>query len=222
MSDALILATKDLRVELRTRDALAAGGALGAIALIVVGLAAGPDPSRLRALAPSLTWIALLYAAVAMTDRLEQIDRRDDAFSALWLTLCDRRSIYVGRVISLTIVLGSLQIVLWVLAVVLLDVVVGPTLVGLAPLSVLTSACAATVTATVAALVATSRQRTLLLPVLLLPLLVPTMLAGVQASAALFEGRPSDAAGWVILVFAQTALFGGIGLLAYEPAATPE
>ncbi len=222
LADALGLAMKDLRIELRTRDSLAAGAALCAIALVMVGLAAGPDLVRLRALAPGLTWIALLYAAVAMADRLEQIDRRDDAFSALWLTLADRRSIYVGRALSLTVVLAALQIGLWVLAAGLLNVVAGPALLGLIPLSLLTSACAASVTATVSALVAASRQRALLLPVLLLPLLVPTLLAGVQASGALLDGRAAESVGWLVLLVAQTALFAGLGLLVYETAATPE
>lgn len=222
LSDAGALALKDLRIELRTRDALAAGGALGAIALVMVGLAAGPDLGRLRSLAPSLTWIAFLYATIAMADRLEQIDRRDDAFSALWLTLADRRSIYVGRVGSLTVVLAGLQIGLWILASVLLNIVPGPALLGLVPLSLLTSGCAASVTATVGSLVAASRQRALLLPVLLLPLLVPTLLAGVQASAAMLSDRPADAGGWLVLLVAQTALFSGFGLLAYESAAAPE
>lgn len=222
LSDAVALTMKDLRIELRTHDALAAGGALAAIALVMVGLAAGPDLDRLRSLAPSLTWIALLYAAVATADRLEQIDRRDDAFSALWLTVADRRSIYVGRFLSLTLVLAVLQLGLWLLSSVLLNVVAGPTLIGLVPLSLLTSACAASVTATVTALVAGSRRRALLLPVLLLPLLVPTLLAGVQASGAMLDARAVESLGWLGLLAAQTALFAGLGLLAYETAATPE
>ena len=222
VSDALVLTAKDLRVELRTRDALAAGGALAGVALVVVGLALGPDLARLRSLAPSLTWIALLYAAIAMADRLEQIDRRDDAFSALWLTLADRRSIYVGRVLSLTLVLTGLQLALWALASFLLNVVPAPVLAALVPLSAVTSYCAATVTATVTALVAASRQRTLLMPVLLLPLLVPTLLGGVQASSALLNGQPAQAIEWLAVLIAQSALFVGLGLLSYEAAATPE
>lgn len=222
LSDALVLTGKDLRVETRTRDALAAGGALAAVALVVVGLALGPDLARLRSLAPSLTWIALLYAAIAMADRLEQIDRRDDAFSALWLTLADRRAIYVGRVLSLSVVLTGLQLALWALGWFLLNVVPVPALAALVPMSAVTSFCAATVTATVTALVAASRQRTLLLPVLLLPLLVPTLLAGVQTSSALLDGRPGEAVGWLAVLIAQSALFAGLGLLSYEAAATPE
>lgn len=222
VSDALVLTAKDLRVELRTRDALAAGAALAGIALVVVGLAVGPDLAQLRSLAPSLTWIALLYTAITMADRLEQIDRRDDAFSALWLVLVDRRSIYVGRVLSLTLVLSGLQLALWALASVLLNAVPAAALAALVPLSALTSFCAAAVTATVTALVAASQQRALLMPVLLLPLLVPTLLGGVQASGALLDGRPADAVAWLAVLIAESALFLGLGLLSYEAAATPE
>lgn len=222
LGDALALARKDLVIELRTRQAVAAGAALGAIALVIVGLAAGPDLGQLRTLAPGLTWIALLYAAVAMADRLEQLDRVDDAFSALWLTVSDRRSIYLGRVLSLAVVLGALQTGLWILAAVLLNVVPEPTLIALFPLSCLTAATMAAVTATLSALVSGARNRALLQPVLLLPFLAPVALAGVRASASILGSADHDLMSWLILLVIETALFLGLGLLVYESAAAPE
>ena len=221
LADALMLARKDLLVELRARQAIAAALALAGIALVLVGLAVGPDPGRLRALAPALVWIALLYAAIAVAERLERIDRSDDAFAGLWLVLADRRSIYLGRVLSLSTVLALLQVALWLAAAVLLDLPLQAGSLALVPLAALTAMATATASALTLALVADARHRSLLLPVAMLPLLVPTFLAGVQASAAVLEGRFGDAAGWAAALFIETALFSGIGLLTYEAAANP-
>lgn len=220
--DSMTLARKDLLVELRARQALASACALAGIALVVVGLAVGPDPERLRALAPALVWIVLLYAAVAVTERLERIDRSDDAFSGLWLLVSDRRSIYIGRVLSLSMVLTLLQLAIWAAAVLLLDLSLPPEAIALVPLAVLSAFSGASVTALVIALVADVRHRPLLLPVVLLPLLVPTLLAGIQASSALLEGDLRGAWGWSAALVIETALFMGLGLLTYETAAGPE
>lgn len=222
LAGAVLLARKDLLVELRARQALAGALALAGIALVLVGLAVGPDPDRLRTMAPALVWIVLLYAAIAVAERLERIDRGDDAFSGLWLVLGDRRSIYLGRVLSLTIVLGLLQLAVWVAAAVLLDLPLSVDAVALVPVAALTATAAATVSALTLALVADARHRSLLLPVVLLPLLVPTFLAGVQASSAVLDGRLGDAAGWAATLLIEAALFAGLGLLTYEHAASPD
>lgn len=222
VSAALMLARKDLLVELRARQAIASAVALAAVALFLVGLAVGPNPDRLRALAPALVWIALMYASIAVAERLERIDRADDAFSGLWLVLLDRRSIYLGRVVSLAAFLAVLQFTLWIGAALLLDLPVSLGFLALVPLAALSALSAATASALVLALVADAGHRPLLLPVTLLPLLVPTFLAGVQASSAVLDGRAGDAAGWAAALVIEAALFAGLGLLTYETAASPD
>lgn len=222
LADAVELARKDLLVEIRARQAMATALALAGIALVLVGLAVGPDPERLRSLAPALVWIALLYAAIAVAERLERIDRSDDAFAGLWLVLDDHRSIYLGRVLSLATVLALLQVAIWIAAALLLDLPLGLEALALVPLAALTAITAATVTALTLALVGDAAHRPLLLPVALLPLLVPTFLAGVQASSAVLDGRLGDATGWVAALLIEAALFAGLGLLTYETAASPD
>lgn len=222
LADAVVLARKDLLVEVRARQAVAGALALAGIALVIVGLAVGPDPVRLRALAPALVWIVLLYAAIAVAERLERIDRSDDAFSGLWLVVADRRSIYLGRVLSLAAVLAVLQLATWFSAALLLDLPMGVEALGIVPLAALTAITAATACALALALVADARHRPLLLPVVLLPLLVPTLLAGVQVSSAALEGRLGAAAGWAAALLIEAALFAGLGLLLYETAAGPD
>ena len=222
VSDALALARKDLLVEVRARQALASSLALAGIALVVVGLAVGPDPARLRELAPALVWTALLYAAIAIAERLDRIDRSDDAAAGLWLVLADRRSMFLGRVLSLSIVLGLLQLAIWIGAALLLDLSMTLAAVALLPLAALTAVTTASAIALVQPLVADANHRPLLLPVALLPLLVPTFLAGVQTGSAVLDARLADATGWVAALLIEASLFLGLGLLAYETAASPE
>ncbi len=219
--DALDFARKDLRVELRTLAATAGVVTLAGASLITVGLLLGPSPDQLRDVGPAITWIALLFAALSVADRLERVDRSDDVFSALWLAVEDRRALYLGRVMSLTVLLTILQAAIWAAAIVLLDLDGGWAAALVFPLAALTSLAAATAMAIISPLVAVSAERVILLPVLLVPLLVPTILAGGQAANSLFIGPAEGAGPWVAALAAEAALLGGVGLLTYDEAARP-
>ena len=219
--DALDLARKDLTVEFRTRRSTVSTATVAGASLVLVGLLVGPSPERLRDVAPAVAWIALLYAAIAVADRIEALDRTDDVFSALWLVLDDRRAVYLGRVISLTVLLTLLHLAIWAGAVVLLNLNPGPAAVLIVPLSALAAIAASAAIAIVSPLVAASAERVLLLPVLLVPLLVPTFLAGVRGSTAVIDGNAAEALPWAAALAVQAALLAGVGLLTYDEAARP-
>lgn len=222
LGDAIDLAAAWLRIELRSRAAVAAAATLGGAVLFLMALAIGPDPARLGTLAPTVVWIALAFAAIGISDRLDGSDQADDAFAGLWLVVEDRRAIYLGKLLTLGIVLIGLQGVLWALAVVLFEVPLGLDLVALVPVAVAAALATSAVCVLAQALVGRTAHRALLLPVVVLPLLVPTLLTASGASSALLTGRPADAVGPLGLLAAQAAMYLGLGLLVYEAAAAPE
>jgi heme exporter protein B len=216
LADVLGLAVKDLRIELRSPTSVAGALTLGLIGLVVTGLAAGPDTARLRAIAPGLAWLAIVYAAITVGERLDRIDRTDDAFSVLWLSMADRRAIFGGKVVALTLVLWTITLALLGAAVVLLNVEPSPLSLALIPLAGLACLALASATALITGVIGANSQRILLLPVTLLPLLAPTLLAASQATAALLDGRFDAALPWFGLLATEAALFMGLGLLTYE------
>ena len=222
LGDIVALAMKDVRIELRSPASIAGALTLGLVGLVVTGLAAGPDTARLRTIAPGLAWLAVLYAAIAVSERLDRIDRTDDAFSDLWLSVRDRRAIFAGKVLALTLILWTITLALLVAAVVLLNIEPSPLAFALIPLALFACVALAAGVALVTGTVGGNSQRVLLLPVALLPLLAPTLLAASQATAALVAGTVDASLPWFGLLAAQAALFGGLGLLVYEHGAALE
>jgi heme exporter protein B len=222
LADVVALTGKDLRIELRSPAAIAGALTLGLVGLIVTGLAAGPDTARLQAIAPGLAWLSVVYAAIAVGERLDRIDRADDAFAMVWLSVVDRRAIYAGKVLALTIVLWMLTIALLGAAFVLLNVEASPSSIVLVPLAALACLALAASTSLVTGVVGSNSHRIMLLPVTLLPLLAPTLLAASQATTALVAGRFDVALPWFGLLATQGALFTGLGLLLYEAGGAPE
>lgn len=221
LSGAVVLARKDLRCELRSGRALAAAAVLGAGALFVVGLALGPDTGRLRELGPVLVAVPLLFAGLAITDRLERNDRESAAFEAVWLALPDRRAAYLGRVLATFVVVYAVEVVLWLLAVPLAGLpargVIAITLL-VAPVAAI--ALAATLVLAVA-LAAAAPGRVLLVPVVGMPLAIPTLVGLVGASRGLLDGAV-DGSAWLALLAIEATLLLGVGLLTFEAAVAPE
>lgn len=216
LADVAMLAAKDLRVELRSPASAVGALMLGLIGLVVTGLAAGPDTARLRTIAPGLAWLAVVYAAIAVGDRLDRLERADDAVAVVWLAVADRRAIYAGKVVALTSVLWTITLALLGAALVLLNVEATPTAIVLVPFAGLACLALANAVTLVTAVVGATGQRSLFIPVALLPLLAPTLLAAAQASAALLAGQLDAAWPWFGLLASQAALTGGLGLLVYE------
>ncbi|MGH2511677.1 MAG: hypothetical protein ACRDGQ_03205, partial [Candidatus Limnocylindrales bacterium] len=66
------------------------------------------------------------------------------------------------------------------------------------------------------------QRANLALPILLLPLLVPILLATIEGAQALLAGDPAGALPWLVVLLSEGALFGAVGLLTYELVAAPE
>lgn len=222
LGDVVALAMKDVRIELRSPAAVAGALTLGLVGLVVTGLAAGPDTARLRAIAPGLAWLSIVYAAITVGERLDRIDRADDAFAVVWLSVQDRRAIFGGKIIALTLMLWTIAVALLGAAVVLLNIEPSPLAVALIPLALIACLALAAGVVLVTGTVGGNSQRVLLLPVALLPLLAPTLVAAAQATAALVAGGIGASLPWFGLLAAQAALFVGLGLLVYEQGAALE
>ena len=69
LRDALLVAGKDLRIELRSRVALWQVLPFAVLSLVLFAFALGPGTRVLRAAAPGLFWLAVLFSTVLATQR---------------------------------------------------------------------------------------------------------------------------------------------------------
>ena len=67
-----------------------------------------------------------------------------------------------------------------------------------------------------------ARSRDMLLPVLLYPMTIPVMIAGVRGTAALFQAdaRRADGAFWIGLLVFLDVVFVTLALWTFEPVMT--
>jgi heme exporter protein B len=175
--------SKDLRAELRTLQSLPAM-ALFAVTTFVI-FRFGLDRTSLSgSLASGVLWATLLFATLLGVNRLFVAEREEGGFDAIRLAPIDRSALFAAKATALLVYLLALELVVVpVFAVFFLD-----SAAALGPLTaVLTLAdlgLAATGTL-ISSMAVHSRARDLLGPLVLLPLVVPLMIAATGASEPL-------------------------------------
>ena len=181
---------KDLRSELRTLQSLPAM-ALFAVTTFVV-FRFGLDRTALSgSLASGVLWATLLFAAVLGINRLFVSEREEGGFDAIRLAPIDRTALFAAKAAALLVYLLVLElIVVPVFAIFFLDSAAAlPPLVAVLLLADLGLAATGTL---ISSMAVHSRARDLLVPLVLLPLVVPLMIAATGASEPLLGlGGPS-------------------------------
>jgi heme exporter protein B len=181
---------KDLRTELRTLGSLPAM-ALFAVTTFVI-FRFGLDRTALSgSLASGVLWATLLFAAILGINRLFVAEREEGGFDAIRLAPIDRTALFAAKAAALFVYLLVLEaVVIPVFAVFFLDSAAAlPPLVAVLVLADLGLAATGTL---ISSMAVHSRARDLLAPLVLLPLVVPLMIAATGASEPLLDlGGPS-------------------------------
>lgn len=217
MSAFRAILAKDLRVELRTLQSVPAMAlfAMSAFVLFRFGL----DRERLEgSLAAGVILATVLFAAILAINRLFVAEREEGGFDAIRLAPVDPAALYAAKAVALVTYLAVLELLalpafaflfleswegLPALAVVLLAANV-----GLAAVGVLVSAIGVN-----------SRARDVVVPLLLLPLSVPVMIASAGAAEPLLAAGGSSLEGagkWLAMLALYDAVFLAIGYAVYD------
>ncbi len=200
---ALAIARKDAVAELRGRQAAGATLFFAALVLLLFGFALGPDSRRLAEAAPGLLWLAIVFGGLLTVARLHQIETDDGALDELARYPVERRAIYLGKAIAGLLAMLALGGVLLPVVAVLY----GIDLLAAAPPLLITVVLGAIGFAAVgtfyAGVTVRMRAREVMLPLLMLPVIAPLLLAAVKATAAALGGDPLGELGaWLQLLAA--------------------
>ena len=213
-----LVARKDTLVELRSRELAVTTVFFAVVAILVFAFAFVQDGETPRDAPAGVLWVTLLFAGTLALGRAFDREQAHQTLAALLSAPVDRAAIYVGKGLGLVALL----------AVVLAAVV---PLVGLlfqASFWRLPGLFVGTVAAGVVGLVAVgslfaamlvrTRSRDVLLPVLLYPMVVPVLLAGVRGTAAMLQPVPDRATAtlWLSILAAYDAVFVTLALWVFD------
>jgi heme exporter protein B len=216
LHDALLVAGKDLRIEARSRVALWQVLPFALLVLVLFAFALGPGPKELRAAAPGLFWVAVLFSTVLTTQRSFAIESGEGTRDGLRLSGIDPAGIFLGKAAVVALELVVLQAALWAGVTVLLGVRVHVVWLALVA-SLLATIGLASAGVLYGALSAGLRVRETLLPLLVLPVLAPVLLAGSRAWGAAVSGATASGVSWLRILGPFAAVYLVVGIALYGP-----
>jgi heme exporter protein B len=214
---ALAVAWKDLLVERRSKETLNALLFFSLALLFVFQFTLGPDRERLAGVLPGLLWLGFILSGVLALGRAFLVERENDCWEALLLAPGDKSAVYLGKLAGSLVLMLVVEALVLALFVLFFNVDLGPALPGLAVVIALGTVGIAAVGTLFAAMTAQMRARELLFPVLLLPVLVPVLLATVKATEALLMREPlASVSQWLTLLVAADVVYLAIGVLTFD------
>jgi heme exporter protein CcmB len=213
---------KDLTVEVRSREILFTTLFFAVSVVLVFSFALVREGRAPDDVAAGILWVAISFAGTLAMGRTFERERYNDTLRALILAPADRPAVYAGKLLGLLLLMALVEMVLVPLVALLFDAPIFKYPGMLATLLAAGTLGFSAVGTLFAAMLVRVRSRDTLLPVLLYPITIPVMIAGVRGTAALFQATPDEpmARFWIGLLVFWDAVFVTLALWTFEPVMT--
>jgi len=217
-----LILRKDLTVEVRSREIAYTTIFFAVSCVLIFAFALVKEGKPPEDGAAGILWIAIAFAGTLALGRAFERERQAETLRALLLAPAPRPAIYLGKLLGILALLAGAELVLVPLIALLYQ---APLLQypGWLALILLTGTLGFTAVGTLfAAMLVRARSRDVLLPVLLYPITVPVIIAGVRGTAALLQPDIDLelVRFWIALLVAFDVVFVTLALWTFEPLMT--
>jgi heme exporter protein B len=190
LSNTAVLFGKEIRTEFRSRELLTTTIIFILIVIVLFSFTFDPTSDESRRFAPGLLWLAFLFASSLMLQPCFLREQHNDTLSALRLSISDPFAIFLAKLMANTLFLLLTELLLLPVFATMYNVPVLSTLHWLVLVFFLASLGISIAGTALSAISAQARMRELLLPLLMLPLLTPILVASTEVTKALFDRAP--------------------------------
>jgi heme exporter protein B len=211
----LLHLAKELRIEWRSRDALNSMLFFSLLVVVLFSIAFEPTSYISRQISGGILSVASLFASVFALNQTWAREIRHQVLDAQRMTTAPPEALYLAKVLANFLFVTAVELLLAPVFLVFYNLrVVGQGWLLLLILPLGNWALVANGTF-FAALSIRSRNRELLLPLILFPIFLPALLGMVQASTGVLTGS-SDPVLWIKLLAGYDVIFTTVSLLLFE------
>ena len=197
LSPVVTLASKDILLEIRTRDTVASVLVFALLVVIVFNFALNVSPVMVDELAPGILWVAFAFAGVLAMNRAFVLEKERSNLEGLLLTPVSRDSIFFGKMLATFLFMIIVEALLLPVFGALFDF--SSFSLSLMLAIFLATLGFATVGTLFSAMAVQTRSREIMLPLLFLPVVMPVIVAAVESSGRSIQGGVSEAE-WLGLI----------------------
>jgi heme exporter protein B len=206
---------KDLRAEIRGRELVGAMGIFALLSVMIFSFALELDrEARIEAVSGVL-WVTVVFASILGLNRSLALERDQGNLDGLLLAPVKRSAVYIGKLVGNFIFTAVIALLLLPIMTVLYGItLLDAALIGTLLLGVLGFTTVGTLLAT---MTVQTRSREALLPIVMMPVALPMLLAAVRASTAVMnEASSTTWLAWVGILAALDVIFLTLCFLLFE------
>ncbi len=215
-ADIWLVTNKDLRIEWRSRVTLSQVVPFALTVLVLFGFALDANRGVLTAATSGLFWLTVLFVTVVAVQRSTAIETSDGARRALLLSGIEPSAVFAGKALAIAVQILGVEVLMVGGVLVFYGATVESLPLLLATCAVATFGIAASGTL-LGALVAGVKARETVLPILLLPVLAPVLIAASRAFDDALGVLAVDGWAWLGLLAGFGVVNALLGTLAYGP-----
>jgi len=219
LAAAWLIARKDFTIEARSREIIATAAFFAVACVLVFAFSLVQEGRAPEGVGAGVLWIGIAFSGTLSLGRLFERERAHDTLRTLLLAPIERPAVYVGKLLAVVMLMTAVGALLLPFTGFLFDQAVVRSAPGLVAILLLGIVGYAAVGTLFAAMLGRSRSRDVLLPVLLYPMSVPILIAGVRATSALLAPAGPDWATarlWIGVLGAFDAVFLTLALWTFE------
>jgi heme exporter protein B len=190
LQTVLLVARKDLLVEFRSREILYTTLFFAVACVLVFAFGFVREGQPVDDVTAGILWIAIAFSGTLALGRAFDRERQNETLRGLLMAPIQRPALYVGKLAGILVMLAAVEIMLVPIVALMFQAPLFAHPILLTSLLLAGTVGFAAVGTLFAAMLVKARSRDVLLPVLLYPMTVPVIIAGVRGTAALLQNDP--------------------------------
>jgi heme exporter protein CcmB len=222
LQTAWLVTRKDLLIEVRSREIFYTTIFFARSCVLVFAFGFVREGRAVEDAAAGILWIAIAFSGTLALGRAFERERQSETLRALLMAPVDRPALYVGKLVGVLMLLMAVEVIVVPLVALMFQAPLFAypfLMIGLLLSGTIGFAAVGTL---FAAMLVRARSRDVLLPVLLYPITVPVIIAGVRGTAALIAAEPNVAMAqaWLSMLVFFDVVFITLALWTFEPLMT--
>ncbi|MYD31367.1 MAG: hypothetical protein F4201_08835 [Nitrospira sp. SB0677_bin_15] len=181
---------KDFVTELRSRETISSMVFFALIVILIFSFSFSMDQQAAREVIAGIMWVAFAFTGIIGLGKSFSTELQNDCLEALQMVPEAKGAIYLGKVAANFAFMFVVEILLFPMFVILFNLEVVEEISLLLLVFFLATVGLSAIGTLFSALTVQIRAREVMLPILLLPLVVPVMIAAVEATKGTLNGDP--------------------------------
>ncbi len=206
---------KDFQAELRSRELVGSMGLFALLSVLVFSFALELDREARTESISGVLWVTVIFASILGLNRSMAMERDQGNLDALLIAPINRAAIFVGKLVGNFVFTLLIGLVLLPLMTVIYNVsLINGWLIALLCMGTLGFTTLGTL---LSAMTVQTRAREAMLPIVMMPIVLPLLMAAVRASVGILDASPqNDWLQWTSIVAVLDVIYLTMCFLLFE------